>query len=190
MEAWRLVRNRHTRRLYEALKRAGVTATRMVEYVAEGTPSARDPPAGVEVVVRAPGEAARLDHPHAEERRDDEHAVVARASGAPVGHLFASVDATHRIDPLERDLSVDGAYVRRVWVDPEWRGEGVASALVTRGRLTADAARATALVAVDNRPSRRLFLACGFDERRVHTYARVGPARLRRATPVNVSHSI
>ncbi|MEF8819808.1 MAG: GNAT family N-acetyltransferase [Haloferacaceae archaeon] len=186
MEAWRLVRNPHTRRVYEALKRAGVTATRMYEYVAEGTPEARDPPPGVGVAVHDPGDPATLDHAHAAERRPDEYAVVARVDGAPVGHLFASVDATHRIDPLERSLDVDGAYVRRVWVGPSCRGEGVASALLARALRATAADRTTALVAVDNRASRRLFAGTGFVARRAHTYVRLGPVALRRTTPVNV----
>jgi GNAT superfamily N-acetyltransferase len=186
MEAWRLFRNRHTRRVYETLKRAGVTATRMYEYVAEGAPDPRDPPPGVAVTVHDPGDPATLDHAHAAERRPDEFAVVARVDGAPVGHLFASVDATHRIDPLERSLAVDGAYVRRVWVDHSRRGEGVASALVARGCRATGAGRTTALVAVDNRPSRRLFAGNGFAARRAHTYVRLGPVALRRTTPVNV----
>ena len=186
MQAWRLVRNRHTRRLYEALKRLGVTATRMYEYVAERALGARDPPSGVALVVHDPGDPATLNHPHTAERRPDEYAVVARADDTPVGHLFTSVDATHRIDPLERSLDVDGAYVRRVWVDPSCRGEGVASALLARALRTTAADRTTALVAVDNRPSRRLFAGSGFVARRVHTYVRLGPTALRRTTPANV----
>lgn len=188
MEAWRLVRNRQTRRLYEALKRAGVTATRMAEYVARGWPEPRDPPANVGVDVHAPGDSAGLSHPHAADRRSDEHAVVARAGGSPVGHLFVSVDATHRVDPLEQTLDVEGAYVRRVWVAPDWRDAGVASALVARACRVAGGDRTTALVAVDNQPSRGLFEGCGFERRRTHTYARVGPVAFRQTTPVNVPH--
>jgi GNAT superfamily N-acetyltransferase len=186
MEAWRLVRNDHTRRAYEALKRAGVTATRMYEYVATGAPDGRDPPPGVELVVHDPGDPATVDHAHAAERRPDEYAVVARAGGDPVGHLFASVDATHRIDPLERSLAVDGAYVRRVWVDRPRRGEGVASALVDRARRATGADRTTALVALDNTPSRRLFAGTGFVARRAHTYVRLGPVAFRQTASVNV----
>lgn len=158
----------------------------MYEYVTEGAPGARDPPPGVALAVHDPGDPAALDHPHAAERRPDEHAVVASVDGTPVGHLFTSVDATHRIDPLERSLDVNGAYVRRVWVDPSCRGEGVASALLTRALRATAADRATALVALDNRPSRRLFAGTGFVARRAHTYVRLGPIALRRTTPVNV----
>jgi hypothetical protein len=61
MEPWRLVRTRYTYWGYEALKRVGVTATRMYEYVAEGAPPACEPPPGVAVRVHNPGDPTHRD---------------------------------------------------------------------------------------------------------------------------------
>lgn len=197
-ELWRLTRNRYGRAAYDALARAGVTATRLVEYVrpladpADPTPAPAaaalpdaTPDAGVSVGAVDPGTVVDAGAP-VEELRADEEVVAAREDGATRGYLFCSVDAVHRVHPLEEDLSFDGAYVRRVFVDPDHRRRRVATALVAAAcRRAADrgARRATALVAVDNRPSRLLFERTGFEPRRVHTYARVGPLARRSMAP-------
>lgn len=178
-QLWRLTRNRYGRAVYDALARVGVTATVMVEYVAPLADA--DPPGsgdGSVAVERCDSERIEeLDAPTGE-LLQDEDVLGAFVAGEPVGYLFLSMDATHEIHPLEESIEFDGAYVRRVYVDRSHRNEGVATALLTAAKRRAierGAARTSALVAVDNRPSRALFEGRGFEPRRRHRYVRVGP---------------
>jgi len=183
MQLWRVTRNRYGRAVYDALTDAGITATVMTEYVRSLTGS---PPVGAgdrpyDVEASDPGRVAPLDAP-THELRADETALAAVEDGVPLGYLFCSVDASLEIHPLERRLSFDGAYVRRVYVDPDHRQRGVGTALVAGAcRRAADrgADRASALVALDNRPSRSLFERLGFEPRRDRRYVRVGPLSAR-----------
>jgi len=175
---WRLTRNRYGRSVYDALGRAGITATWMYEYtrsLAEPIPDSADTEVSVERC--DPARVASLDPPVAD-LVAGEDVVAAFADGEPLGYLFCSVGATHHIVPLDRRLSFDGAYIRRVFVDPDCRNRGVATAMVAAAcRHAADdgAADATALVALDNRPSRALFERLGFRATRARRYAAVGP---------------
>lgn len=179
---WRLTRNRYGRAAYDALARVGVTATWMREYVADlASVPAPDVPDAFDVGVADPETVAPLDAP-TDELVDGERVVAATADGDPLGYLFCSIDATHEIHPLERRLSFDGAYVRRVFVAPEHRQRGVASALLATACEDArdrGADRATALVALDNEPSKALFTAHGFVGKRDRRYVRVGPVSAR-----------
>ncbi|AUV83738.1 GNAT family N-acetyltransferase [Salinigranum rubrum] len=178
---WRLTRNDHARRVYDALKRVGVTATRMYEYVAPAAEEvSRNPPDGVTVEAEEPHSLTRVECPALPEHRDDETVLVARegtgSGGEVLGYLFVSPAPTIRVHPLEADLSFDGAYVRRVFVHPHARNRGVATALVARTRTLAHEwglATVHALVALDNRPSQWTFDANGFERRRVHAYLRL-----------------
>lgn len=194
---WRLTRNRYGRALYEALTERGVTATWMSEYVrplgvGDAGPdcsrkgpavdlTAGGPGAHVSVTVCEPERVKPLGAPVGE-LVDDERVIAAFDGERPLGYLFVSVDATLRVAVLERSMTFDGAYLRRVYVAPDHRQRGIASALLGAACHLADGAgaeRATALVARDNRPSRGLFEKHGFDVRREHRYLRVGPLSLR-----------
>mgnify|MGYP002762606707 CR=1 FL=1 len=123
------------------------------------------------------------DVPPLAERREDEELIVATTDGTVRGYLFLTVDATLRVHPLERELSFEGAYVRRVFVHPDYREQGIASATL---RAALDRARergartATALVAADNRPSQWLFESHEFERVRRRVYGRVGSLSWRR----------
>ena len=175
---WRLTRNRYGRTVYDALARAGVTATWMYEYtrsLAEPVPDCTDTAVSVERC--GPDHIASLDPP-ATDLVAGEDIVAATVDDEPAGYLFCSVGATHHIAPLDRRLSFDGAYLRRVFVDPDHRNRGVATAMVAaacRHAADAGATEATALVALDNRPSRALFERLGFSATRARRYAAVGP---------------
>lgn len=182
VELWRLTRNRYGRACYDRLQAMGVTATAMTEYVAalSETPARR-----VEsslTIESCDGErVGPLDAP-TDELADGEVVLGAFDGGVAVGYLFYSVDATHHINPLERELSFEGAYLRRVYVAPDHRQRGVASALVAAAcerarRQGVD--RATALVARDNVPSRALFESHGFEGVHDRRYVRVGPLSYR-----------
>jgi len=205
---WRLTRTETARRVYDALKARGLTATQMDEYVADAdaADAGRDPPPGVEIRALDPAEARRFearDDAFAE-LRDDETAVCAFDGGSgerdgeggengevadadPVGYLFlGDPGLTYHIHPLEADVTVPGGYVRRVFVAPEARNRGIATALVSRAVAVADdrgAETVHALVARDNRPSQWTFESVGFRVARTRAYYRVGPWRRRRVKP-------
>ncbi|RXK48004.1 GNAT family N-acetyltransferase [Halorientalis pallida] len=177
MQLHRLVRNRYGRAVYERLQAAGVTATVMSEYGRQLPSDVAADADDLRVEICEPARVQTLDAP-TDELVDGEVVVGAFADGAPLGYLFSSVDATLSIHPLERDLSFDGVYVRRVFVAPDHRGQGIAGALLDHTLAHASEAgaeRATALVARDNVPSRALFESRDFTVRRSHRYVRVGP---------------
>jgi GNAT superfamily N-acetyltransferase len=191
-DLWRLTRNDHARRLYDALKRVGITATRMYEYVAplDTVEANREPPAGVVVAPRSPDSLRVEACPALPERREDETILVASTDdgdgGEVLGYLFVSPAPTVHVHPLEADLSFDGAYIRRVFVHPHARNRGVATALVARTLELATewgVETAHALVALDNRPSQWVFEANGFECRRVHGYLRLFGYHRRDVTP-------
>lgn len=175
---WRLTRNGHARRVYEALKRVGITGTRMYQYVADpddgrGATRAVD---GVRFEART-AEHVGDEYAAFDELRPDETVLCALDDGDVVGYLFVSVDAGHRVHPLEETLQFDGGYVRRVFVRPTHRNRGIATALVSWAREWASergASAVHALVAADNRPSQWTFEANGFERRHRHTYYRIG----------------
>ncbi|WP_136603492.1 GNAT family N-acetyltransferase [Salinigranum halophilum] len=182
-QLWRFTRNRYGRAVYDTLARAGITATVMYEYVTnlDSTRDRESVQAGYDVDGCNPGRIEPLDAP-VDELQHDERIIVAFEEGEPRGYLFVSIDVTHQIVPLEQTVSFDGAYIRRVYVHPAHRNRGIATALVAAACQWAadrDAGRATALVALDNKPSRRLFEQSGFEPRRVHRYARIGPVTHR-----------
>jgi GNAT superfamily N-acetyltransferase len=186
---WRLTRNRYGRSCYDWLARRGVTATRMYEYAAPAGDVRVPAPAGdAALATLEPAALDRSDGPF-DELLDEEVVVAAADGGELVGHLFLSPPAVaHAVAPLESTLTFEGSYVRRAFVDPGARRRGIATALIAASRRVAaerfGADRAVALVAADNRPSRRAFAANGFAPRRVHTYARAGPWSWRRVRRV------
>lgn len=174
---WRLTRTEPARRLYETLKRVGITGTRMYQYVADPTDGrgADGDADGVRFEVRSPADVGD-EYDAFAELLPEERVVCAVDGDEIVGYLFVSVDAVHRVRPLEETLRFDGAYVRRVFVRPDYRNRGVATALVSRARDWARGRGATAvhaLVALDNAPSRWTFEANGFEPRHEHVYYRV-----------------
>jgi len=184
---WRFTRNRYTRAVYDALQAAGITATRMYEYQASvahpDTVGSRPPPNDVTIeVVSASEVRARdidLDFSIPVDVLDGELVVVASAEGSPIGRTVVNPGSTPYVHPLERSVPVPGAYIRRVFVLPEQRGQGVAStalrAAITHAQDEFDVKHVTALIAADNRPSQWLFESCGFKRSRVHEYVRAGP---------------
>ena len=196
VDYWRLTRNRYTRRVYDALKTLGVTATRLYEHEAVITdvdgPRSSALPADTRIErlsssqVRARG--IDVDFSLPVDLRDDEWVVVASVDSRPVARTVVTDAAAPYEDALERTVPVAGAYVRKVFVVPDRRGQGAASATLraalSLARDDLDVETATALIAADNRPSQRLFETCGFERVAVHEYVRVGPlSRYRRHDP-------
>lgn len=186
VEYWRLTRTSTARTLYTILKRAGLTATRMYEYEGSLVTLDAEPPSSLSPGVRleryGPDEvqslAGTIDCSRPVEPHEGEWAVVAYADGTPVGRALVSDEPTTYVEPLERSVSVRGAYIRRVFVHPAHRGAGVASKVVSDviavARDELDCDTATALIAVDNEPSQRLFEGRGLRRVRAHDYLRVG----------------
>lgn len=184
---WRLTRNQYTRRVYDALKNLGITATRMYEYRGglEQTTAMRSSatPAGtsIDCVPASEVDSLNIDINFSLpiDIRNGEWAVIASVDGRPVGRTLVTDTPRPYVDSLERTIPVLGAYIRRVFVVPERRGQGVASATlraaVALARDEFGADTATALIAADNKPSQGLFEDCGFKRVGVHEYARVGP---------------
>lgn len=191
---WRLVRNRYARRLYETLSELGVTVSRMIEYEARLDSRHDGETAAVPAEVSfwsapataEPVRAVALDFSVPVTFLEDEWVVAATAGGEAVGRALVSAGQRPHVDPLGRRMTFDGAYVRRVYVDPAWRNRGLARRLVAetlpvaRRELGADAA--SALVAPDNRPSRWAFEANGFEPVRHHDYLSVFDREWRRVT--------
>lgn len=184
---WRLTRNPYARSVYDALKDLGITATRMYEYRAElNQVNATWPPdtparTSLEFIQAAEMDSHKVDIDFSlpVDILDEEWVVVALIDGHPVGRTLVTDTPKPYIDPLERALPIAGIYIRKVFVVPKRRGQGVASAILhaavklARDELGADTA--TALIAADNKPSQGLFEGCGFKRVGDHEYARVGP---------------
>lgn len=187
---WRVTRNRYGRAVYDTLRTIGITGTLMHEYskTLEGETGREATSVDGPYTIRQPSpeQVTPIGAP-VDELHPGEEPVAAFADDVPLGYLFLSVDASLRIDPLGRTRQFEGAYVRRVFVAPEHRGRGVATAMVAaacRRAVDRDARRATALVAVDNIPSRSLFERCGFEPRRVRRYVKAGPLSYRSTEPL------
>jgi GNAT superfamily N-acetyltransferase len=186
---WRLTRNRFGKRLHGALDAAGVTVSRLYEYRAPCPPAGeRTPsPAGVTIRTIDPG---RLPVAAPAEELVDAEAVLAAvddATGDIAGYCFVSAGARVPVPELRTTMSFDGGYVRRLYVDPDHRQRGIATALVDAARCHAadrDASGAAALVAVDNRPSQWTFEACDFERVARHAYDRLGGLERRRRHPL------
>jgi ribosomal protein S18 acetylase RimI-like enzyme len=184
---WRFTRTETARRVYETLKRHGVTATQMEEYVVESSNAdqSREPPVDIDIRVLGPPTARTHTETHTafSELRDDERAVCAFAGDQLVGYLFLGApNLTYHIHPLESDVEFDGGYIRRVFVAPEARNRGIATALISRAVSESErrgARSVHALIARDNRPSQWAFEACGFSPVRVRSYYRIGSWRRR-----------
>ena len=184
---WRLTRNQYARNIYDALKALGITATKMYEYRAEleqtSSPYHLTTPAETSIDLVPASEVDSLDinidFSLPVDPLDGEWIVIASVDGRPVGRTLVTDTPRPYVDPLERTIRISGAYVRRVFVVPERRGRGVASATLRAAMALAQdelgAANATALIAADNKPSQGLFEGCGFERVGVHEYARVGP---------------
>ena len=190
---WRFTRNRYARAVYDALQAVGVIATRMYEYGIDldRTRVPPDPslPEDVSVEIITASELRNrgldVDFSIPVTVQDGEVVVVVRAGGTPIGRTVVNSGTTPYVHALERSITVPGLYVRRVFVVPERRGEGIASAALARAVAHAseafDAGQATALIAADNRPSQWLFEGYGFGRVGRHEYLRVGPlSRYRR----------
>jgi ribosomal protein S18 acetylase RimI-like enzyme len=171
----RLTRHEYSRRLYDQLNNLGIRFAKLDQYVRDLS-TAPDPELldRVDIDCRRAGELDRSEADAFVEPAPTDRVVTGHVEGDLVGYLFLSHNRPVYVEALNSEHLFDGAYVWRVFVDPDSRDRGIATALV--GRALREAARrgadrVTALVAVDNVPSKRVFAANGFEpEKRVSYY--------------------
>jgi GNAT superfamily N-acetyltransferase len=172
---WRVTRNRLGKRLHARLDDLGVTVSRLYEYRAPiPTDYGAETP---ETVSLGPVDPPALppEAPVAE-LLETETVLAARDDGV-VGYLFVSAGQPVPVPELGTDLTFDGAYLRRLYVDPDHRRRGIGTGLVDAAKAHAadrGVDTATALIAVDNRPSQWTFEARGFERVARHAYDRLG----------------
>jgi GNAT superfamily N-acetyltransferase len=186
---WRLTRNRFGKRLHATLDAAGITVSRLYEYRAPLPPDdTAAPPDGVTIGAADP---ATLPAAVPTDELTDGETVLAAFDDDDdelAGYLFVSVGAAVPVPELRTTMSFDGGYVRRLYVAPDHRQRGIATALVDAANAYAaerDAADAAALVAVDNRPSQWTFESRGFQPVARHAYDRLGGLERRRRRPLS-----
>lgn len=182
---WKLTRTSLGRRVFDALADAGVVFSRLEQFERplEGPLPERSVPEGISLRVDAPAAfslAGRMDRP---ELADRDRLVAAVADDRVVGVQPVTIDRPFRVEPLERTIDFDGAYFWGIYVDPEWRRRGVATALVARALSfvaeRTDRTRVQALVGADNVPSKRMLTGVGFERNGVRSYYRLFGLRRR-----------
>lgn len=182
---WRLTRNPYGKRLYESLDAVGLSVAVLQVYRRSlANPAAPD---RSDAVLRY-HEPAAVGEPFRDADALDraDRVIGAYADGARIGSVLLTLDGPVHVDPLDRQFDPDGAYVWRLYVDPDHRRQGVGRTLV-RAALWATANVApstdavTALVARDNVPSQRVFAAAGFEPERELQYLRLGKFECRRS---------
>ena len=176
---WRLTRTSFGRWVFDALDNAGVMFSRLEQFEHTlDTPLPDSPiPDVISLCVDPPETFAltgRIDRP---ELSDQDRIVAAIADDHIVGVQPVTIDRPFYVDPLKRTIDFDGAYFWGLYVDPEWRRRGVATALVTRALSFAvdqtSQTRVQTLVGIDNAPSKDVLRGVGFERKRVRSYYRL-----------------
>jgi GNAT superfamily N-acetyltransferase len=110
------------------------------------------------------------------ELSDRDRIAVAVVDDRVVGVQPVTVDRSFYVEPLEQTIDFDGAYFWGLYVAPEWRRRGVATALVARAlSFVANETSRTCvqtLVGIDNDPSKRVLTGVGFERKRTRSYYR------------------
>jgi len=164
---WRVSRHPVVRWIYERLDRAGIVLAQLDRFERSTATSPPDGPAlpdAIELTRTTP--ADRLPATlNAAPVAPEDRLLLARRADTTVGWCLLSARPVY-VPELHRRLSFDGAYLWRLYVTPNERGQGIGSALVMRAIQEAATAlnetQISALVAPDNLPSRRAFANAGF----------------------------
>lgn len=176
---WRLTRTSFGRWLFDALADAGVMFSRLEQFEHPLNGPLPDPPIPDEISLRVdPSEmftlTERMDRP---ELSDQDRIVTAVADNRVVGVQPLTINRPFYVDPLERTIDFDGAYFWGLYVAPEWRRRGVATALVAQAlSFVADQTsqiHVQTLVGIDNAPSKVVLMSLGFEQKCVRSYYRL-----------------
>ncbi|AEH37840.1 GNAT family N-acetyltransferase [Halopiger xanaduensis] len=189
---WKLTRNPVGRAIYDRVSGRGLQFASLELY---RRPAESDEPfaanddesSRLEFTVHESPAGVDADVPYKpDEASDADLLVLGRLEGDVVGQVFLNRDETD-VHELEARLSIDGAYVWRLYVDPDYRNRGFGSKLLA-GAMDAVRDRwgpveLYALIADDNLPSRRLFEGHGFVPESRFRYVRLGPFSKRWRSP-------
>ena len=190
---WRLTRNPYVKRIHGTLDAVGLTLSVLRVYTRPLAAPTEPECDAVELRYHDPDVLAepRTDPFRDVDALDRAHRVVAAyADGERVGSVLLTVDEPVYVDALRREFDPGGAYVWRLYVSPDARGQGLGTTLV-RATLRAATAisghtdRATALVAPDNVPSQRVFETVGFEPQRELRYLRAFGRERRTTRPID-----
>jgi GNAT superfamily N-acetyltransferase len=182
---WKLTRTSVGRQVFDALANAGVVVTRLAQFEHTLDRPLPDPPApgGVSLRVGPPNAFTLTGRMARSELSGRDRIVAAVADDRVVGVQPVSVSRSFHVKPLERTVDFDGAYFWGLYVAPEWRRQGVATALVARAlSFVAEATperRVQTLVGIDNAPSKRVLRSTGFERERTRSYYRAFGLRHR-----------
>ncbi|WP_435358560.1 GNAT family N-acetyltransferase [Haloarchaeobius sp. DFWS5] len=187
-----LAQSQYARRVHEFLDASGLKLSLMHLYrrdiPAEADNLRRDGkthPNGVSFDVFRAADLAPEKYPHSgfEALDPTDHVLFARADDEVVGWTFLTHGKPAYVQPVETTLRFRGLYIWNLWVDPEYRQGGIASALINEGlrfgRSALDAERAFAIVSVLNGPSKSVFEGRDFDPVRKAVYCRVADTEWR-----------
>jgi len=182
---WRLTRTPTAKRLYDGLADAGLVVASLDSFVrSTADPPSPEHPLSFDTVAASEWLPERI---RGEPLAPDDVIVRAREHGDTVGYCCLSDRAVY-VPELHRRMTFEGAYLWRLYVEPEARKRGIATALVQHAVGVAvdrfDAAGVTALVAPDNVPSRRTFESVGFVATERHTYVSGPGVERRRHRPL------
>lgn len=185
LPVWKLTRTSVGRKVFEALASAGVVVSRLAQFEHTlGRPLPNpDAPEGISLRVGPPETFPLTGRMDRSELSDRDRIVAAVAGDRVVGVQPVSVNRSFYVEPLERAIDFDGAYFWGLYVAPEWRRQGVATAVIARAlSFVAEETPATSvqtLVGIDNAPSKRALRGVGFERESTRSYYRAFGFRYR-----------
>lgn len=166
---WRVTRHDTTRSLYDRVESAGFAFAQLDRFERDTSAAPRGVDvAGIDDVVAEPvcevdDLPARLD---GAPLAPSDRIVAAVRDGDRIGYCCLSHRPVY-VPELHRRIDFSAAYLWRLYVEPDHRGQGVGTVLVARtvdaARTECEAGRIVALVAPDNLPSRKAFRRVGFE---------------------------
>ncbi|MFB6360252.1 MAG: GNAT family N-acetyltransferase [Halobacteriales archaeon] len=176
----KLTRSKPARRVYDGLVAAGIRLAVLDEFVrnlSEHPPTRNVDSRAITIQESQPTAVVPTD---GDAPGVETLLLEAITDGRTVGRVRLVWATTVHVPELDRSVELHGGYIHDLHVDPTWRRRGVGSALVDaalRQLHERDMDFASALVAPDNAPSRRLFRSFGFAPVERHLTVAVGNRR-------------
>jgi len=172
---WRLTRNRFVSNVRRIMDSIGLRISILLEYHAlleEGQRSYQLPQKLQGVVVRFCSEqdsesfAGVIDENELRDNLQKGHMLIAAFQNEVlIGNIWLAFRRVY-VPEIEKEIDCRGGYVWQLFVMPEWRGMDLARTLLEftleeAGQRGKDVV--SALVEIDNVPSRRAFVSAGFE---------------------------